>query len=116
MTENTPQADELGLYDLGESFLAEYERAVKDGHLPNFVCADSPVEVLWHLLNEVDELRKALAPFAAVAEADIGQDETDADIFQPMRSGYNRAPLITVGDMRCAASSLPPASREGAAS
>jgi hypothetical protein len=100
MTENTPQADELGLYDLGESFLAEYESAVKDGYLPNFVCADSPVEVLWHLLDEIDELRKALAPFAAVAESDIGQDETDVDIFQPMRSGYNRAPLITVGDMR----------------
>lgn len=100
MTENTPQADELGLYDLGESFLAEYERAVKDGHLPNFVCADSPVEVLWHLLNEVDELRDALAPFAAVAESDIGQDETDTDIFRPIRSGHNRAPLITVGDMR----------------
>jgi hypothetical protein len=48
-------------------------------------------------------LREALKPFAAVAEYDIGQDETDADIFQPMRSGYNRAPLITVGDMRRAA-------------
>lgn len=49
--------DELGLYDLGESFLAEYERATKDGYLKNFVCAESPVEVLWHLINEVDELR-----------------------------------------------------------
>lgn len=49
--------DELGLRDLGESFLAEYERAVKDGCLKNFVCAESPVEVLWHLINEADELR-----------------------------------------------------------
>ena len=49
---------------------------------------------------EIERLRKALDPFVRVAEVDIGQDETDADIFQPMRSGYNRAPLITVGDMR----------------
>jgi len=51
-------------------------------------------------LREIDQLRAALAPFAAVAESDIGQDETDTDIFQPVRSGFNRAPLITVGDMR----------------
>lgn len=56
--------------------------------------------------REIDRLRAALAPFAAVAESDIGQDETDADIFQPFRSGYNRAPLITVGDMRRAASAV----------
>lgn len=98
------RTDELGLYDLGESFLAEYERAIKDGALPDFVCAESPVEVLWHLINQVDDLHAALEPFAAVALSDIGQDETDADAFQPMRSGYNRAPLITVGDMRRAAS------------
>jgi len=58
--EHAPAAseeDELGLRDLGESFLAEYERAVKDGCLKNFVCAESPVEVLWHLINELDELR-----------------------------------------------------------
>jgi hypothetical protein len=98
------EPDELGLYDLGESFLEEYERAVKNGALPDFVCAESPIEVLWHLINQVDDLHKALEPFAAVATSDIGQDETDADIFQPMNSGYNKAPRITVGDMRRAAS------------
>lgn len=50
--------------------------------------------------NEIERLQNALKPFAAVAESDIGQDETDVDIFQPMRSGYNREPLITVGDLR----------------
>ena len=50
--------------------------------------------------NAHDELVKALSPFAAVAEHDIGDDETDADRFQPIRSEYNRAPKLTVGDLR----------------
>jgi hypothetical protein len=60
--------DELGLYDLGESFLAEYERATKDGCLKNFVCAESPVEVLWHLINEVDELRLEIDQLRAIRQ------------------------------------------------
>jgi hypothetical protein len=70
---------------------------------------------LARLRKEIEPLRSALKPFAAVAESDIGRDETDADIFQPMRSGYNREPLITVGDMRRAASALSPADSGGAA-
>lgn len=65
--------DELGLYDLGESFLAEYERATKDGCLKNFVCAESPVEVLWHLINEADELRLEIDQLRQAA------GETDRD-------------------------------------
>lgn len=64
---------ELGLYDLGESFLAEYERATKDGCLKNFVCAESPVEVLWHLINKVDELRLEIDQLRQAA------GETDRD-------------------------------------
>lgn len=60
---------ELGLYDLGESFLAEYERATKDGCLKNFVCAESPVEVLWHLINKVDELRLEIDQLRALRQA-----------------------------------------------
>lgn len=56
--------------------------------------------LLFDALKQNKALQSALKPFAAVAESDIGQDETDADIFQPMRSGYNREPLITVGDLR----------------
>lgn len=67
-----PQAsadtDELGLCDLGESFLAEYERATNGGCLKNFVCAESPVEVLWHLINEVDELRLEIDQLRAIRQ------------------------------------------------
>lgn len=51
------------------------------------------------------EARKALEPFALVAEMDIGSDEADADLFRPM-SAHNRAPLLTVGDLRDAARSV----------
>jgi hypothetical protein len=46
-----------------------------------------------------EALEKALEPFARVAEHDIGTDEDDSDIFR-MMSANNRAPLLTVGDLR----------------
>lgn len=49
---------------------------------------------------KLEEYRKALEPFALVADRDIGDDEADTDRFQPMRTPYNRAPLLTVGDLR----------------
>jgi hypothetical protein len=63
--------------------------------------------------EEIERLRKALEPFAKVLEHDIGEDEADADRFQPMRTPYNRAPLLTVGDFRAAARAI--ASKAGAA-
>lgn len=57
---------------------------------------------------ELERARKALQPFAKVFECDIGEDEADADRFQPMRTPYNRAPLLTVGDFRAAARALAP--------
>lgn len=47
---------------------------------------------------------KALEPFALVAEHDIGDTETDRDRFTPIT--HNRAPLLTVGNIRTAASTL----------
>lgn len=55
-----------------------------------------------------DAVREALKPFAAVAEYDIGETEADADIYRPM-SKNNRAPLLTVGDLRRAYAALLPA-------
>ena len=55
---------------------------------------------------EIEKLRAALKPFADVAENDIGDDETDADIFRPITGRYNHAPLLTVGDLRTAAAAL----------
>lgn len=49
--------------------------------------------------QEIAELREALRPFASVAEHDIGNDETDEELFRPMNS-HNRAPRLTVGDIR----------------
>jgi hypothetical protein len=46
----------------------------------------------------VAELIEALAPFAMVAERDIGSDETDEDIYRP--ANFNHAPKLTVGDIR----------------
>jgi len=60
-------------------------------------------------LPDDDLLRQAieaLRPFAEVAERDIGESETDAEIFRPMGSGNNRVPLLTVGDLRKASAVL----------
>lgn len=50
-------------------------------------------------IDDYNEARKALEPFARVAEHDIGESEADSDFFMPMKT-YNRAPLLTVGDFR----------------
>lgn len=57
------------------------------------------------LAAEVLQLREALRPFAAVAEHDIGDDETDGEAFRPMQF-LNRAPKLTVGDLRRARAAL----------
>ena len=48
------------------------------------------------------EAVKVMEPFSHVAENDIGEDETDGDLFKPM-SRYNHVPRLTVGDLRAAA-------------
>lgn len=47
------------------------------------------------------EALKALEPFALVAEHDIGEDESDNDLFRPLVL-FNRAPRIRVGHLRAA--------------
>lgn len=66
--------------------------------------------------RRVQALEEALRPFAAVAERDIGTDETDGDLFRSANK-HNRAPLLTVGDLRRAAAALSAggAGREGEA-
>lgn len=54
---------------------------------------------------ELARYREALGPFAAVAEHDIGDDETDGEAFRPMQF-LNRAPKLTVGDLRRARAAL----------
>lgn len=59
----------------------------------------------------ISSLTEALEPFAATAEVDIGESETDEDIFQ--QASHNRAPKITVGDFRRAAKALPSPTKQG---
>ena len=47
----------------------------------------------------IRELEEALRPFADVAEHDIGESEADEDQFAPM-AAFNRAPKLSVGDLR----------------
>lgn len=63
-----------------------------------------------HLIAAAPSLLEALAPFARVAEHDIGQDEADEDTFRPM-SSRNQAPLLTVGDFRRALAAIREAGR-----
>lgn len=55
---------------------------------------------------EIARLREALEPFARVAEFDIGESETDEDIFRPMDGRYAVAGLIRVGHLRAARAAL----------
>lgn len=63
-------------------------------------------DMIQELIRQRDEMAKALEPFAAVAECDIGDDETDSDIFLPISRRNARAKPITVGDMRKALAAL----------
>lgn len=77
----------------------------------DYIAAANPAVILA-LLSERDALRDrvaelegALKPFAEVADNDIGDDETDDEIFVPMLRNH-RAPLITVGNIRAARKAL----------
>lgn len=50
--------------------------------------------------EHIKQLRDALRPFAEVAKHNIGDDESDDDVFRPMRSQYAVAPVISVGALR----------------
>lgn len=62
--------------------------------------------------EENRRLREALQPFADVAEHDIGSDEADCDVFRPM-FGANRAPYLTVSDLRRARAALSSTGEKG---
>jgi hypothetical protein len=52
---------------------------------------------------QLAEASKALEPFAAVAEHDIGDDETDDDIFWPISNArYSMSGRLRVGHLRAA--------------
>lgn len=65
---------------------------------------DAVAEANSQLTAAAPELLDALRPFAECAEHDIGQSEDDADTFR--NSTHNRAPKITVGDLRRARAAI----------
>ena len=77
-----------------------YEGSGEDSSL-----AEDMADALEAQAAELARMREALGPFAAVAEHDIGDDETDGEAFRPMQF-VNRAPKLTVGDLRRARAAL----------
>lgn len=66
--------------------------------------SENPTSVAsGYILTLADDLSKAveaLKPFVETLENDVSESEHDDDIFMQSRSGYNRAPLITIADLR----------------
>ena len=60
------------------------------------------------LRAEIARKDEALRPFARIAEHDIGETETDTDLYRPMQPQNARAPLPTAGDFRRARAALGP--------
>ena len=90
---------------MGERSLAEIRRVALGGAGRLSFPAD--METLAKALDaaeaRVKRMEEALAPFALVAEHDIGESESDEDLFRPMSGRHNHAPLLTVGNFRRAA-------------
>lgn len=62
------------------------------------------------MVEAFPDLLEALRPFAECAAHDIGESEDDADTFRNCE--HNRAPKITVGDLRRARATLAKASAQ----
>jgi hypothetical protein len=97
------EAEEVARESLHDR-VQQFERMKLPGQMPMmhmgtaYLVSDLWTEVT-RLSARCEALEKALEPFARVAEHDIGTDEDDSDIFR-MMSANNRAPLLTVGDLR----------------
>ncbi len=77
-----------------------------------YLHAEEAADLITAQAEENRRLREALRPFADVAEHDIGSDEADCDAFRPM-FGVNRAPYLTVGDLRRARAALSSTGEKG---
>lgn len=98
-------ADALSSQSLSLSEAREEIERLKEESERRLKCMDRRAERIIDLWGRVNAAERALGPFAAVANVDIGSDETDEDIFQ-QPGYYHRAPRITVGDMRRARAAL----------
>ena len=63
-------------------------------------------DTIASLRSMLEEAEGALEPFALVAEYDIGDSESDEDIFRPMDGRNSIAGLVRVGHLRAARRTL----------
>ena len=64
------------------------------------------LDTIASLRSKLEEAERALEPFALVAEYDIGDSESDEDIFRPMDGRNSIAGLVRVGHLRAARRTL----------
>jgi len=119
MTDIDPKALALRVADFLEQATPGEGVSIGAYNSPGVVLTPKPDEAraLAAFLREAVSAHEALAPFAAVAEHDIGESESDTDLFRPMSTRHARAPLLTFGDLRRAkaiiSSPTPPAAGGG---
>ena len=73
--------------------------------VPGRLAATAAEAELASATTRLAALEEALEPFAAVL-VDVGEDETDDDLYAPMSPENRRAPAITVGFLRRARQAL----------
>lgn len=101
MSDKLPQTKRYGIKFTGTYPIAEMAERPMGGYV-----------AFEEASERIKQLEEALRPFAAVAEHDIGESESDADRFRPMGEHY-RAPPLLVGDLRRARALLTPLNEEG---
>lgn len=90
-----PDESDIIDHPIATKYVLERVRAVlspEDIDIEHHTTCDDPAD-------EIERLRYALAPFAAVAKHDIGSDEVNSDFFQPMEKN-NHAERLRVGHFR----------------
>ena len=98
-------ADEIERLTQERDEAREARDATRDGARVNTAAIRKAVELAQEYKSRADDaeakvakLREVLRPFGDVAEHDIGDDETEADMFRPTLC--NHAPRLSVGDLR----------------
>ena len=106
--------DDLTASEEANARLTEKLADAHDGQAYAEKAAAEMAIALYDTQARVAALEEALEPFAEVAELDVGESESDNDIFRQMDAKYCQAPQITVGDLRRTRALLRPA-KEGVA-
>jgi hypothetical protein len=79
------------LYNMSNDMIVNDEKRYD----PHFLSRTA--EAIASLRARLEAVCKAAGPFLETLEHDIGEFETEIDRFEPMASGFNRAPLLLIG-------------------